>query len=67
MIRIPGLTLGRNDRGLADRVLADRILADRELSDWSGLLDRLRMRQVRRKSRSDKGKRWSANNEDFEH
>jgi len=52
-IRIFRLALGRNDRCLADRVLADRILADRELSDWSGLLDRLRMRHVRRESCSD--------------
>ena len=63
------LTLGYygRGRGLADRVFADWSFADGPLTNWRGLDNRLRTREVRSNRRSYQSQRRSANEYKFQH
>jgi hypothetical protein len=63
------LALGyyRRGRGFADRVFADRSFADGPLTNWRGLDNRLRAREVRSDRRSRQSQRRSTNDYEFQH
>src|SRR5215475_7806451 len=63
------LTLGyyRWGRGLADRVFADWRFTDGPLTNWRGLDNRLRMREVCSNRRSHQSQRSTANYYEFQH
>jgi len=63
------LTLGyyRRGRGFADWIFADWRFTDGPLTNWCGLDNRLRMREVRSNRRSHQGQRRSANDYEFQH
>jgi hypothetical protein len=67
--RIFWLTLGyyRRGRGFADRVFADWRFTDGPLTNWRGLDNRLRMREIRSNRRSHQSQRRSANDYEFQH
>ena len=67
--RIFRLTLGYygRGRGFADRVFADWSFADGPLTNWRGLDNRLRTREVRSNRRSYQSQRRSANDYKFQH
>ena len=63
------LTLGyyRGGWGFADWIFADWRFTDGPLTNWCGLDNRLRMREVRSNRRSHQGQRRSANDYEFQH
>jgi hypothetical protein len=63
------LTLGyyRRGRSFADRVFADWRFTDGPLTNWRGLDNRLRMREVRGNRRSHQSQRRSADDYDSQY
>src|ERR1700755_956646 len=62
------LTLGDyRGRSFANRVFADRSFADGPLTNWRGLDNRLRAREVRSDRRSRQSQRRSTNDYEFQH